>query len=258
MSQISYTKKGRIAYIFLDSSEYNTLDYSAVEELHNIWIDFEKDQKLWVAILSSKRKNFTCGFDIKEIKRIFERGKFSWDLSCMFGDKRLGPDGHGVTKPIIAALNGLVNGAGIWLTCQSDIRIATPETLFGLAEGKLNFPVEFSGVLTRYLPRAIINEMLFTGKNIVSQRFYDLGIINKIVEKENLMNEAAKMADAICETGPMANKVMKQLVNYGYEMEIRELMSLSQNVIVPVVNSEDTKDAVISFFEKKKPVWKMK
>jgi enoyl-CoA hydratase/carnithine racemase len=258
MKYISYEKKGKVAYIMLDISDMNQIDYAAVGELHDIWIDFQGDDNLWVGILGSLRKNFTCGFDIKKINEILKKGDFSWNHSCMFGEKRLGPDGHGVTKPLIAALNGIVNGAGIWLTFQSDIRIATPETLFGLAEGRLNFPVEFTNHLMKYLPRALINEMLFTAKNIKSQRFYDLGIINKIVEKEDLMNEADKIAEAICESGPTSVRVMKQLVKYSYEMEHHELMKLAVDMIVPVVNSEDTREAVNSFIEKRKPEWKMK
>lgn len=91
----------------------------------------------------------------------------------------MGPDRHAVTKPIVGAIDGFVNGAAIWLFLQADIRLATPQAFLGLAEGRVNIPVEFSALLTRYMPRTLINEMPFTGRNISAQRFYDLGVISK-------------------------------------------------------------------------------
>lgn len=258
MAYVNYDKKGKIAYIMLNRSEYNPINFEMVAELDDIWREFQNDDELWVAIVGSAQKNFSAGFDIKAFKKILDEGDFSWKNSAMFGEKRLGPDGHSVTKPIVGAFNGIVNAASMWLTFQSDIRIATPQTVFGFGEGRLNVPVEFAGLLTRYMPRAILNEMLFTGKTVGAQRFYELGIINKIVEQEHLMQEALRIAEDICELGPASVRVMKQLVHFGYEMDHQGLMALSASMIVPVVNSEDTREGMNCFFEKRKPEWKMK
>ena len=258
MSYIDYEKDGKIAYIMLNRSDMNPVNYEMVADLHNIWRNFQDDDNLWVAILGSKQKNFSVGFDIQEIKKIFDEGKYSWTMSSMFGKKSLGPDGHSVTKPIIGIFHGHVNGVGFWLFLQTDIRIATQDTFFGLAEGRLNFPIEFSGLLSRYLPRAIINELIFAGKTINAQRFFDMGVINKIVEQEKLMNEAVLMAEAINESGPEAVKAMKQLVDFGYDTDYRSLMALSSNMIVPIVNTDETGEAVKCFLERRKPVWKAK
>lgn len=256
MSYINYEKDGKIAYIMLNRSEMNPVNYEMVDDLDSIWRSFQDDNGLWVAILGSKQKNFSVGFDINVIKKILDEGKYSWSMSSMFGKKRIGPDEHSVTKPIIGIFDGHVNGVGFWLFLQTDIRIATQGTSFGLAEGRLNFPIEFSGLLSRYLPRAIINELIFTGKIIQSQRFFDLGIINKIVDQERLMSEAVSMAKSISKSGPEAVKVMKQLVDFGYDMDYRGLMTLSENMIVPIVNTVETKEAVECFLRGEKPVWK--
>lgn len=259
MANVNYEKKGKIAYIFLNKSEYNPISFEMVAELDDIWKDFQNDDELWVAIMGSAQKNFSSGFDIHDLKEeIFDKGEFSWDQSAQFGRKRHCPDGHSVTKPIIGVFDGIINGGGMWLFLQSDIRIATAQAVFGLAEGKLNFPVEFTGLLTRYMPRAIINEILFTGKSISAQRFYELGILNKIVEQEHIMEEALKLAENICESSPVCLRIMKELVHYGYEMEYHALLHLSANMIVPIVNSDDTREAINCFLEKRKPEWKVK
>jgi len=259
MDYVEYQKKDKIAYIMLDRSEYNPINYEMVDELDVIWKDFQKDDQLFVAIMGSNHKNFSVGFDIVELKeKIFAKGNFCWSKSAQFGSKRHCPDIQSVKKPIVAAIDGIVNGGAMWLFLQSDIRVATSKAVFGLAEGKLNFPVEFTGFLTRYMPRAIINEMLLSGKNITAKRFYEMGIVNKIVKQEDLMGEAVKFAKNIIESGPISLRIMKELVHYGYEMDYHGLMALSSNMIVPVVNSKDTRDAINSFLEKRKPVWKTK
>jgi len=258
MKYAKYEKKDKIAYIMLDRSEYNPINFEVVAELDAVWEDFENDNELWVAILGSSQNNFSTGFDIKSFRKLLEEEGFAWKNSALFGDKRLGPDGHSVTKPIIGAFDGIVNAASMWLFFQSDIRIATPKTIFGLPEGKLNILVEFAGLMNRYAPRAIINEMLFTGNNINAQRFYELGILNRIVDKPLLIPEATKIAKNICKLGPASVRAMKQLVRWGYEMEHQEVIALSASMIVPIVNAQETKEGMDAFLEKRKPVWKMK
>jgi len=253
---VIYEKKDHIARIMLDRSEFNPINYEVVGELDETWRDFEEDPELWVAILGSKQKNFSAGFDINVISRMLEEGDYAWEKSSMFGNRRLGPDGHQVTKPIIGVFNGIVNGAGFWLFLQSDIRIASPEASFGLGEARLNFPVEFSALLPRFLPRAIISELLYTTKNLGAERFYELGLLNRVVAREELLGEAEKLAAAICRSGPASIRIMKQLVQQGYGGETKNLMELSAEMIVPVINSADTRNAVRCFLEKKRPKWK--
>jgi enoyl-CoA hydratase/carnithine racemase len=252
MAYVNYEKEGRLAFIMLDRSDMNPINFEIVGELHDIWENYRDDDSLWVAILGSTGKNFSVGFDIEAIKQLLDDDAYSWKISSIFGEKHCGPDGRSITKPIIGIFNGSVNGGGIWLFLQCDIRITTKETYFGLGEGRLNFPVEFAGLLRRYMPMALIKEMLFTGKRFSADRFYELGIINRLVERKQLMDVAVKMAEVICESGPASIRVMKELVEYGYEMDCQSLMSFSEKKIVPVVKSEDTKEAVNCFLEKRR------
>ncbi len=258
MADVVYEKKGKIAHILLDRSNYNPINFEMAAELNEIWRDFHEDDGLWVAVIGSARKNFSAGFDIKAFKALLDKGDFSWQHSALFGDKRIGPDGYATAKPIVGAFNGVTNGASVWLVLQSDIRIATPDTVFGFGEGLINVPVEFAGFLPRYMPQSLINEMLFTGKMIKAQRFLDLGVINKIVAAEQLMKEAQETAEKICKLGPQSVRVMKKLVHQGFHSDAETLASASGSLIVPVVNSEDTKEGMTAFIEKRKPEWKLR
>jgi len=250
MKYVKYEKKEKIAYIMLDRSEYNPINFEMVAELDAVWEDFDNDNEVWVAVLGSSQNNFSTGFDIKAFKKLIDDEGFSWKNSALFGDKRIGPDGHSVIKPIIGAFDGIVNAASMWLFFQSDIRIATARALFGLPEGKFNILVEFAGLMTQYMPKAIVNEMLFTGKNVHAQLFKELGLLNTIVEPAQLIPEATKIAESICKLGPASVRAMKKMVQCGYNMKYEELMELSASMAVSTVNSEETKKRMDAFLKK--------
>jgi len=255
MSKILYEKKERIAYITLNRPPLNVIDLEMVRNLHDIWDDFRDDDNRWVAILSGAGTNFSAGFDIKDFLQMVER-KFEWKDSVMFGDEGCSSGTHSVWKPVVGALDGVVNGTGLWLSLECDIRIATKQASFALGELKLNVPVEFSGLLTRYMPQAIANEMLFTGNRITAERAYNFGLINKVVPREQLMSEAISIADTLCECSPMAIRAMKQLVYQGQDLDRHSVLALSESTFMPVVNSEDTREGFQAFLEKRKPIWK--
>jgi len=256
VSKILYEKKGRIAYITLNRPRLNVIDLEMVKDLHDTWDDFRDDDNLWVAILSGAGNNFSAGFDIKDFLHMVER-RFEWKDSVMFGDKGCSPGTHSVWKPVVCALDGVVNGTGLWLALESDIRIATREATFALGEVRLNVAVEFTGLLTRYMPQAIPNEMLFTGSGITAERAHNFGLINKIVPREQLLSEATAIADTLCENGPMAMRAMKEVVYLGQDLDRNGVLTLSGR-FMPVVNSEDTREGFQAFLEKRKPIWKGK
>ncbi|RJR18709.1 MAG: enoyl-CoA hydratase/isomerase family protein [Desulfobacteraceae bacterium] len=255
MVYIDYQKKEQVAYIFLNRSNFNAINYEMAEELGQVWRDFEGDHGIRVCILGSKTDNFSAGFDIHQIRKMAEAGEYEWSKSVMFGDIRVGPRDNGVTKPIIGIYHGIVNATGLWLALQADIILATPETTFGLGEGLLNFPVEFAGMLSRYMPRAIANELLLTARSLPARRLYEVGTINEIVAREDLLPKAEKVASYICSCGPGAVSVMKKLADEAVSAGSKAIGERTGELVVPVVNSQDTREGVRAFFEKRKPRW---
>lgn len=259
MAKIEYQKKDQIAYITLNRPEaMNAIDDEMIEIMGEIWDDFKSNENLRVAILSSSSKNFCPGIDIKTIFDKMGKDKYSWDNSAMFGKKNINPVEHGVQKPIIAALDGNVNGAGLFLALMADIRVATRETLFGLTEVRLNFPVEFTTLLPRCLPAGVAMEMLITARRQRAERFYELGIINSLVERDALMTEAESYARDICAGAPMAISTMKELMRLSYDHDYNGMMELSASLVTPVANSHDTIEGLQAFIQKRKPAWKGK
>lgn len=258
MEKVFYEKRGEVAYITLNRPEkMNAVDWDMVEIMHKMWDDFKDDDSIRVAILSGSGNNFCAGFDIMSmLERIGGKSNFSWRTSAIHGDVNCSPLEHNVHKPIIAAVDGSANGTGLYFMLMSDVRLATKEALLGMGEVRINFPVEFTALIPRFMPFGLASEMLITGRNISAQRFYDLGLINAIVDRENLMSEAEAVAKRICAGGPMAISAMKKLLHDGFDMDYSSIMKYSDKVVSPVVNSEDFQEGIKAFAEKRKPMWK--
>lgn len=257
MAKVEYQKSSEIAYLTLNRPEaMNAIDFEMLQIMHEAWSDFNEDDSLRVLILNSSSRHFCVGFDVDSIAGKLGEVKYSWDKSSMFGNVNINPIEHGVNKPVICAVDGNVNGAGLWLVLVSDISLATPAASFGLAEARINFPVEFTGLIDRYLPLALASEMLLTARRVGSQRLYDLGVINAVVDREELQSQAESYARDICAGGPLAIKAMKELLSQSHDLDYQAILSLTDRVITPVVNSRDTLEGIEAYAQKRRPVWK--
>ena len=255
MPEVLYEKNGHLAFIRLNRPEsLNAINRSLADELIKVWVDFREDKNLWVAVLSGEGKSFCAGADVKEM----ERGKWEFRQSLLFGDKPIGPSNYKVWKPIISAIQGHVNGAGLWLALETDIRISADNALFGTREAKANVPALVAPFLSHYLPRGIAAEILFSAKPINAQRAYQIGLVNKVVPEGQLMTEAIDMAEEICDCGPLSVWASKELFLRTRDMDYQSALSLVEQIAPPVWNSEDSIEAKQAFIEKRKPQWKLK
>jgi len=255
MSEVIYAKKDRIAFITLNRPDnLNAINRSLANALIEIWHDFRDDKNLWVAVLSGEGKSFCAGADVKEM----ERGRWEFHQSLLFGDHPIGPSNYRLWKPIIAATQGHVNGAGLWLALECDLRISTENALFGTRETRANVPALVAPFLSKHLPESVVAEMLYTAKPISAKRAYALGLINKIVTEGELLSEATSMAEAICECGPLSVWASKELAIRTRDMDYQSSLSLVEHIATPVWNSEDSVEAKQAFIEKRKPKWKLK
>ncbi len=256
MEHVLYEKIGRIAYITLNRPEkLNAVGIQATEELGEIWKDFSNDADTWVGILSGNGKSFCAGADVEKLD-LGKEGKWTLDKSLILGKKRMGPSNYNVWKPLIAAVRGHALGAGFYLALQCDIRIASDDAQFGLPEPMVGIPTMFTPYLRDYLPRGMAMELLLMGERITSERAYEMGLVNKVVAQDQLMNAAEEMANRICQKGPMCLRAMKEVYHRSRYMDADDTLSLIKDMFEPVMNSEDAGEGKRAFREKRKPEWK--
>lgn len=248
-------KQKNIAVIEIFNKEKkNALCYELLLELQEVLQKIEIENKIRAIVLSGGGDNFCSGMDVEWLFKedpIGMRKAHLW-IQAVFGYIE-----H-YRKPIIAALNGTALGAGLMLALNCDLRIASDNVLLGLPEIKVGIPLFLGGpkILQRYLGIGKIKEISFTGKLVGAYEGMELGLINRVTNKENLMKESISLANEISTFSPIALEMLKASLNASYEMSEKALLSYELDSIGFYWGTDDRKEGFKSFLEKRKSHFK--
>ena len=165
-----------------------------------------------------------------------------------------------LNKAVIAAVNGIALGGGTELALASDIRIASSNATMGLTETRLAIIPGAGGTqrLPRLIGRGKAKELIFTGRRVDAQEALQIGLVNKICEKDALLSECQKMAQMICDTGPIAIEQAKYAINNGLETDLHTGLGIESNAYWVTIPTADRLEGLAAFREKRKPVYKGK
>jgi enoyl-CoA hydratase len=246
---VKFEKRGKIAIFTLNRPETrNAFTTDMMRAMDAAFADFNNDDDLWVAILTAAGdKAFSSGMDLKQAIPLIQSGD---EVGYEDHTKRPFSD---IFKPIIAAVNGLCVAAGLEILQGTDLRIAAEHATFGLAEVRWGrIPRGGSHIrLPRQIPWAVAMEILLTGKPIDAQRAYDIGLVNKVVPIDKLMDEAIALAETICRNGPLAVRTAKEIAVRSLGLE--QSFVLEKALALKVLASEDAKEGPRAFAEKRPP-----
>ncbi len=248
---VRYELRGRVAVITIDRPERrNALSAAVREGLLEAWCRFEKDESAQVAILTGAGdRAFCAGMDLKEASasglRIPPRG-----FVPILGDT------VEVTKPTIAAVNGVAIAGG-WLIAQMcDLCIAAEHAVFAVTEAKVGRGTPWATPLIHMLPQRVMMEVLLTGDPLTAQRLYELGYVNKVVPVDQLMTAAVEMAERIAGNAPLTVRACRSLVYLATEMGRSAAARAGAHLFDHVYLSEDAQEGPKAFAEKRPPIWK--
>lgn len=261
---ITCEKRERIAILTINRPEaMNALDPETSRALTEAWIEFRDDAEVWVAILTGAGdKSFCAGADLKTV------GAYYRNLTPTERRARADtqPGLGGITrhlniwKPIIAAINGHCLAGGLELALSCDLRIAAEHATFGLTEVKWGIMPGAGG--TQRLPRAIplckALEMILTAERISAQEARRIGLINQVAPLSDLMPAAIKMAERICENGPLAVRAAKEAVWRGLELPLEDGLRLEWFLAESLRQTEDAQEGPRAFTEKRPPRFQAK
>jgi enoyl-CoA hydratase len=268
---VIYEKRDHIALITINRPQArNSFDLETAGRLAKAWLNFRDDPNLWVAIVTGAGdKDFCVGADLKNFVPAVTK-----DVAALAsGEKSLLGDDYpwnaplvavlregDIWKPIIAAVNGICSSGGLEMLQGTDIRIAAEHATFSIAEPKRGlFPGGGSTVrLPQQIPFVRAMEILLTCDFISAQEAYDIGLINRVVPKEQLMPTAFAMAEKICANAPLAIQAVKRSVRQCMNLTMDEALKLELQIAAEVFMTEDAKEGPLAFAEKRKPVWKGK
>jgi enoyl-CoA hydratase len=252
---ILYEKKDRIGTITLNRPKsMNSLSSELLRELDHVLTEIDRDDDVKVVILTGSEKFFAAGADITEIGQIktpVDAHRFLKMAQAVFNHI------EDLEKPVIAAISGLALGGGCELTLACDLRIAADNSTFGQPEIKIGVIPGAGG--TQRLPRIVgvtkAKELLYTGDFMDAQEAYRIGLLNKVVPAASLVEEARKMALKIARQPGFALKATKLSVNGGLNMDIKSAMAYEARCFEILFSTDDQKEGMNAFIEKRKPAF---
>ena len=214
---------------------------------------FKADVRV-IIITAAGEKAFCAGADLKERATLAPEQVREY----IFTIRNLFTAIEELNKPVIAAVNGIALGGGTELALASDIRIASTNATMGLTETRLAIIPGAGGTqrLPRLVGRGKAKELIFTGQRIGAEEALNIGLVNKICEPNDLLDESKKMAAMICEAGPIAIEQAKYAINYGLETDLHTGLAIESNAYWVCIPTEDRLEGLAAFKEKRKPVYK--
>ncbi len=255
MTNVLSEVKGNVAVLTINKPQaLNALNDEVLSDLSQAFTEAENNKDVYVIIITGAGKAFVAGADISQMK----------DFGAVEG-KAFGVYGNSVfmaiensPKPVIAAINGFALGGGNELALSCDMRIASSKAKFGQPEVGLGITPGFGG--TQRLPRTVgkakAMELILTGKTIKADEALSIGLVNKVVEPEALMDEAMALAEAICANAQIAVRQSKACINRGLQTDIATGVSFEAEAFGLCFATEDQKEGMTAFVEKREKNFK--
>jgi enoyl-CoA hydratase len=254
---VDYEVQGRVALLTLNRPEARNAVNGAVATAMEAAVDrMEEDPEVWVGVLRANtegqdRPVFCAGADLKAINSgeagalATKRGGFA---GFAYRERR---------KPVIAAVDGLATAGGCEIVLACDLVVATTRSSFGLAEAKRNLIAGAGGLfrLPKALGRTTAMEAILTGEPITAERAYQLGMVNRLVEPVRAVEEAMAMAARVCAAAPLAVWESRQVVLASEYADEDTLKQMTDSAMGKMMASEDLKEGLQAFIEKRPPVW---
>jgi enoyl-CoA hydratase len=252
---INVAKEGLIAIVQLNRPKVlNALSFETMVELVRAFEELDKDQAVNVIILTGGPDVFAAGADLREMAQ-------ATPVDLALGRRfELWDRIRKISKPIIAAVSGYCLGGGCELAMNCDIIVASESATFGQPEVNVGIMPGAGGTqrLTRAVGKYKSMEMILTGKSISAEEAYRIGLVNKIVPVESLIDGAKKMASEIASKPPISVRAAKEAILRAQDTTLEVGLEFERRAFYLLFATEDGKEGMKAFLEKRKPTFKGK
>lgn len=251
LKNITLEKDGNLAVITINRPKaLNALNSDTLKDLDLAITNIEKDSNVYCVILTgSGEKSFVAGADISEMKYLDSKGGEEFGILGNRVFRRL----ENLDKPVIAAISGFALGGGCELAMACDIRIASEKAKFAQPEAGLGITPGFGGTqrLARLVGAGKAKELIYTCDMIKADEALRIGLVNKVVPLENLMEEAKAMANKIMANAPIAVKLCKDAIDRGLQVNIDEAIMIEAEDFGKCFSTEDQVEGMTAFMERR-------
>lgn len=250
---VEFEKRDHVAIITLNRPEARNAVNGEVAALMEQHLDsYEDDDALWCAVLTANGPSFCAGADLKEVAA---------GNGASLSTKRGGFAGlvkRRRRKPLIAAISGAALAGGTEVSLACDMIVCSQETVFGLPEVKRSLVAAAGGLfrLPRALGQAAAMEAILTGDPLPASRAYELGMVNRVVPADEVMDEALALAARVCANAPLAVQASCRIASRAFVDDDDALWQAGNEEFAVIARSEDFKEGPKAFIEKRAPVWK--
>lgn len=254
---VNYTIEDKVATVVIDRPPVNALNSEAMEELDEVLEELEKDKNVAAIVITGGGKYaFVAGADVKEMPKLTPESAEEMSANgqaILMKVEKMG-------KPVISAINGLALGGGLELAMATDIRIISDRARVGQPEINLGLFPGWGG--TQRLPRIVglakAKEIIFTGDMISAQEAMRIGLVNKVVPDGEELKVARDIAKKIISKAPIAVAKSKNAMEEGIQLSLEEGLKKESKLFGEICGTEDMKEGVAAFIEKRQPKFKGK
>lgn len=257
MTKVQLELNKHIAQLIIESPPANALSSSLLDDLEEQLNRIEEEETIKAIVVRGEGRFFSAGADIKGFTSLQNTDEF---VSMSERGQKLFDRIENLSIPVIAAIHGGAFGGGLELAMACHIRLVSENAKLGLPEITLGIIPGYAGTqrLPRYVGNAKAYEMMLTGEPITGQEALSLGLVNRVVSEEELIPEAIKLAEKIAEKSkPAINQIM-HLVNFSKTEHFTQGVREEAISFSKVFGTEDAKEGIQAFLDKRKPVFQDK
>jgi enoyl-CoA hydratase/carnithine racemase len=253
MAVVESERRGQVALVTLNRPEArNAISPEVSQSMAELLDELEGDPSVRAVVLTGRGEVFSAGADLK----VVAQGR-AGDIARAKGGFA-GVVTRNFPKPMIAAVNGPALAGGFEIVLSCDLVVAAETSRFGIPEVQRGLVAAAGGLLRlpKRVPLAVALELAITGDPIDARRAFELGLVNRVVPADRVVDEAIVLAERIGENSPIAVRASRQLVREAVDMTEEEGWRRTNELVIPVFESGDAVEGATAFAEKRKPVWK--
>ncbi|MBI5440847.1 MAG: enoyl-CoA hydratase/isomerase family protein [Deltaproteobacteria bacterium] len=253
-SVVSWKKDGAVGIIELAAPKKNALTADSLEDLERAFIEVDADDGVRVVLLAGKGGAFCSGMDIEWLRGGDSHGMIRATVNVQRVFRYI----ESFRKPVVAEIRGPAIGGGLLLALVCDYRVAAADALLGLPEVKVGIPIFLAGakILQRFLPLGKMKELLFWGDLFDGKEAEKLGLVNECAPEDQVREVALGKARVLAESSPLALQLLKRGIGASYEMSQQALLAMELDTLGFFWQSEDRKEGLSAFLEKRRAAFK--
>ena len=247
-------REGPMVILTLNRPEkLNAMDETLLARLRERLVAIGEDDTVRVVIITGAGRAFVAGADLKAMAGMSREEAIEFSKSGSAVLRMI----EEMDKVFIAAVNGYAYGGGCELMCACDLRVAAEDAMIGQPEVSVGIHPGFGG--TQRLPRLVgltrAKEMILTGEPVTAEEARAMGLVNRVVPADRLLEEARALAETILQRGPVAVRTAKRVMNRGFDLPLEDALELESTTFGESFESGQAREGMEAFLQKRKPTW---